>query len=147
MTLSAHNVLAKLAGHERSRAEEALGVLAARRQALLDQRATVLAYLRKLETQREQALVGGTQASMLSMMDAAMQEQHDKVDAIQTAMTAIHEQEQQLIQGWISASRKNMVHEKMQKISDKKEQRSRDRRDQQTMDDMCAARSREERTI
>jgi len=48
-----------------------------------------------------------------------------------------------LIQGWIAANQKNKIHEKMQSATDKKEKRIQDRRDQQGMDDRCAARNRQ----
>lgn len=144
MRLSPHEVLAKLAGHERNKAEEALAAMAGRRQELKARCEEVSVYLTQLEQQREQILKGGTQASMLLMMESAMEEQHERIEKIEAALQRIHEQEQQLIQGWIESNQKNKIHEKMQNTSDKKEQRLQDRKSQQQLDDIFASRKREE---
>ncbi len=147
MSMSPHEVLAKLAGHERERAEEALSAMAAKRLDLQSRREEVMAYLQQLQQQREQVLKGGTQASMLLMMDSAMDEQHERIEKIMKALQRVEEQEQLLIQGWIAANQKNKIHEKMQDASNRKEKRIQDRRDQQGMDDMCAARNRQEMKV
>lgn len=147
MSMSPHEVLARLAGHERDQAEEALSAMAARRLDLQSRGEEVKRYLQQLHQQREQVLKGGTQASMLMMMDAAMDEQRERIEKIMDALQRIEEQEQLLIQGWIAANQKNKIHEKMQSASDKKEKRIQDRRDQQGMDDMCAARNRQESEV
>jgi flagellar biosynthesis chaperone FliJ len=147
MSLSPHEVLAKLANQERSRAEEELGAMAAKRLDLQSRREEVIDYLAQLEQQRDQVLKGGTQASMLMMMDSAMDEQRERIEKIKAALERIHEQEQLLIQGWIAANRKNMVHEKMQSASEKKAQRIQDRRAQQRQDDVFASRNRQELEI
>jgi len=147
MSLSPHQVLAKLADHERSQAEEALSAMAAKRQDLQTRREEVVVYLEQLGQQREQVMKGGTQASMLMMMETAMEEQHERIEKIKGALERIHEQEKALIQGWIAANQKNKVHEKMQDKSDKIEQRLSDRKAQQQMDDMCASRSKQEPVI
>lgn len=144
MSMSPHEVLAKLAGHERDRAEETLSAMAAKRLDLHSRCEEVKVYLQQLYQQREQVLKGGTQASMLMMIDAAMDEQQERIEKIMDALERIEEQEQLLIQGWIAANQKNKIHEKMRSASDKKEKRIQDRRDQQGMDDMCAARNRQE---
>ena len=144
MSMSPHEVLAKLAGHERDRAEEALSAMAAKRLDLQSRGDEVKAYLQQLQQQREQVLKGGTQASMLMMMETAMDEQQERIENISAALQRIEEQEQLLIQGWVAANQKNKIHEKMQDASDRKEKRIQDRRDQQGMDDMCAARNRQE---
>lgn len=143
MRLSPHEVLAKLAGHERNKAEEALAAIAAKRQELRARSEEVAVYLAQLKQQREQILKGGTQASMLLMMESAMDEQHERIEKIESALLRIHEQEQQLIQKWIASNQKNRIHEKMQGISDKKEQRLQDRKAQQQLDDIFASRKRE----
>jgi len=144
MTLSPHEVLSKLAGHERSKAEEALAVMAAKRQELQSRLEEIGSYLKQLEQQRSQVMKGGTQASMLMMMESAMDEQHERIEKIEAALERVCEQEQQLIQRWVASDQKNKVHEKMQRKSDKEGQRLQDRRDQQGLDDMCAARNRQE---
>jgi len=143
MSMSPHEVLAKLAGHDRERAEEALSAMAAKRLDLQSRREEVKAYLQQLQQQREQVLKGGTQASMLMMMETAMDEQQERIEKIMAALQRIEEEEQLLIQGWIAANQKNKIHEKMQSATDKKEKRIQDRRDQQGMDDRCAARNRQ----
>ena len=143
MRLSPHEVLAKLAGHKRNKAEEALAAMAARRQELQARSEEVTGYLTQLEQQREQVLKGGTQASMLLMMESAMAEQHERIEKIESALVRIHEQEQQLIQEWIASNQKNKIHEKMQSASDRKEQRLQDRKAQQQLDDIYASRKRE----
>jgi flagellar biosynthesis chaperone FliJ len=115
--------------------------MAARRQELQARCEEVMVYMAQLEQQREQVLKGGTQASMLMMMEAAMNEQHERIVKIRSALEKVHEQEQSLLQGWIVANRKNRVHEKMQGEAAKKERRLQERRVQQQLDDMCAARS------
>ncbi|MES0372102.1 MAG: flagellar FliJ family protein [Mariprofundaceae bacterium] len=142
--MSPHEVLAKLAGHERTKAEEALAAMAARRQELQGRCEEVTVYLTQLKQQREQILKGGTQASMLLMMESAMEEQHERIEKIEAALLRIHEQEQLLIQGWIVSNQKNKIHEKMQDASDKKEQRLQDRKSQQQLDDIFASRKKEE---
>lgn len=143
MRLSPHEVLAKLAGHERNKAEEALAAMVAKRQELQARCEEIAVYLTQLEQQREQVLKGGTQASMLLMMESAMDEQHERIEKIKSALLRIHEQEQQLIQEWIASNQKNRVHEKMQSVSDKKERRLQDRKTQQQLDDIFASRTRE----
>jgi len=147
MSLTPHQLLAKLADHHRSRAEEELSAMAAKRQDLQTRREEVTYYLKQLNHQREQVMKGGTQASMLMMMEAAMDEQHERIEKIKAALERIHEQEKILIQGWIAANQKNKVHEKMQDKSDKIEQRISDRKTQQQMDDMSASRSKRESVI
>ena len=144
MTLSPHQVLAKLADHERTKAEEALAAMAAKRHELQTRQEELRVYLDQLGQQREQVMKGGTQASMLMMMEAAMDEQHDRIEKIKAALERIHEQETDLIQGWIAANQKNKIHEKMQNKADKVEQRLSDRKSQQQLDDMCASRNRQE---
>ncbi len=142
MSLSPHEILAKLANHERSKVEEALSAMAARRQELRARCEEVTVYLKQLRQQREQVLKGGTQASMLLMMEAAMAEQHERIEEINVSLQAIYEQEQHLIQAWVTANQKNKVHEKMQRKFDKKEQRLQDIKTQQQLDDMSGSRSR-----
>jgi len=140
MSLSPHEILAKLANHERSKVEEALSAMAARRQELRARCEEVTVYLKQLRQQREQVLKGGTQASMLLMMEAAMAEQHERIEEINISLQAIYEQEQHLIQDWVTANQKNKVHEKMQRKFDKKEQRLQDIKTQQQLDDMSGSR-------
>jgi len=144
MTLSPHQVLAKLAEHDRTRAEEALSAMAAKRNELRARCEEVTIYLKQLGQQREQVMKGGTQASMLLMMESAMDEQHERIEKINAALERIDEQEKALVQGWIAANQKNKIHAKMQDKNDKIEQRLSDRKSQQQMDDMCALRSKQE---
>jgi len=139
MSLSPHQILARLAENERAKAQEALAALARQRQKLQKRRGDVEVSMQQLIVQRDVTLETGTDASTLLMMEAAMREQQLHLLQIESDMSALYESEATLIRGWVVANQKYDSHDKMQQKLDKKVLRANETRNQKQMDDMFAA--------
>jgi flagellar biosynthesis chaperone FliJ len=139
MSLSPHQVLARLADNERTKAQEALASLGRQRQALQQRRGEVEVAMQQLVVQRDATLKVGTEASMLLMMEAAKREQQLYLLKIESEMNELYESEAALIRDWVAANQKHDSHDKMQQTLDKKVLKANDVRSQKQMDDIFAA--------
>jgi len=139
MSLSPHQVLARLADNERTKAQEALASLGRQRQVLQQRRGEVEVAMQQLIVQRDATLKAGTEASMLLMMEAAKREQQLYLLKIESEMNELYESEAALIRDWVAANQKHDSHDKMQKTLDKKALKANDVRSQKQMDDIFAA--------
>jgi len=139
MSLSPHQVLARLADNERTKAQEALAALGRQRQVLQQRRGEVEVAMQQLLVQRDATLKTGTEASMLLMMEVAKREQQLYLLQIESEMNELYESEAALIQDWVAANQKHDSHDKMQQTLDKKVLKAKDVRSQKQMDDIFAA--------
>ncbi len=139
MSLSPHQILARLAENERTKAQEALAALGRQRQELQKRRGEVEMSMQQLIVQRDTTLETGTEASTLLMMEAAMREQQSYLLQIESGMNELHESEAVLIRDWVAANQKHGSHNKMQQTLDKKISRANETRRQKQMDDIFAA--------
>jgi len=145
MGLSPHQVLSRLADHQRSEIQESLADMGRQRQRLQVECEEIKRYRQQLMYERDQALQASTTASVLMMMGAAMQEQHVHLQRLQENLAQLKVSEKNLMKSWVEANQKYEVHETMQAKEDRVELRVQERRFQQQMDDTFAARySREE---
>jgi len=140
MSLSPHQVLAKLSENECVKTQEEIATLARERQSLEQQHKNIEIHIQKLRQQREKILKNSTQASTLMMMNDAMQEDQTRLYYIDQNMTALDEQEAELLSQWVAAHQQQEVHDKMFQSEQKKKLKVQERRVQQGMDDMFAAR-------
>lgn len=139
MSLSPHQILARLAENERAKAQEALAALGRQRLCLQKRRAEVETSMQQLILQRDAALETGTEASTLLMMEAAMREQQSYLLQIESDVNELYESEAALIRDWVAANQKHDSHGKMQQTLDKKVSRANETRSQKQMDDIFAA--------
>jgi len=139
MSLSPHQILARLAENERTKAQEALAALGRQRQVLQQRRGDIEITMQQLIVQRDTTLEAGTEASTLLMMEAAKREQQLYLLQIESEMNALYESEAALIQNWVAANQKHDSHAKMQQKLDKKILRANETRQQKQMDDIFAA--------
>lgn len=139
MSLSPHQVLARLAENERTKAQEALAALGRQRQILQQRRGEVEVTMQQLIVQRDATLEAGTEASTLLMMEAAKREQQLYLLQIESEMNELYESEAALIRDWAAANQKHDSHDKMQQKLDKKVLRANETRQQKQMDDIFAA--------
>lgn len=139
MSLSPHQILARLAENERTKAQEALATLSRQRQALQKRRSEVETVIQQLIAQRDAMLEAGTEASTLLIMEAAMHEQQSYILQIESAMNELYESEAALIRDWVEANQKHDSHDKMQQTLDKKISRANETRSQKQTDDIFAA--------
>jgi len=139
MSLSPHQVLGRLAENARTKAQEALTSLARQRQVLQRKHRDVEVSMQQLIAQRNATLESGTEASMLLMMEAAMNEQQTCLLQIELQMNELSESEEALIADWTAANQKHDSHDKMQQKIDKKAARANETRYQKQMDDIFAA--------
>ncbi|MDQ6968590.1 MAG: hypothetical protein Q9M14_07910 [Mariprofundaceae bacterium] len=146
MSLSPHQILARLAENERTKAQEALAVLGRQRQFLQKRRGEVDISMQQLIAQRDTTLEAGTEASTLLMMETAMHEQQSYLLQIESEMNELHESEAALIRDWVAATQKHDSHDKMQQTLDKKVLRAHETRQQKQMDDVFAAKYVRERS-
>jgi len=140
MVLSPHQILSRLAEHQRDGIQESLADLGRQRQILEHQCDELIKYRKQLMAERDQALQGSTTASMLMMIGDAMQEQHVRLACIDKDLAALKVSEKELVQSLVKANQKCEVHDKMQSHEVKSAERVQERRVQQQMDDMFAAR-------
>jgi len=139
MSLSPHQVFARLADNQRTKAQEALAALSRQRQALEKRRSEVEAVMEQLIVQCDATLETGTEASMLLMMEAAKREQQLYLLQIESGMNELYESEAALVQDWVAANQKHDSHNKMQQTLDKKVLRANETRSQKQTDDIFAA--------
>lgn len=147
MSLSPHQILARLAENERTKAQEALTELGRQRLGLQKRRAEVEASMQQLIVQRDATLEAGTEAYTLLTMEAAMREQQSYLLQIEAGMNELCESEAALIRDWVTANQKHDSHGKMQQTLDKKASRANETRNQKKMDDIFAAKYAREGSI
>ncbi len=139
MSLSPHQILSRLADQERMKAQEELATLGKERQRLEALRQEAEASKGRLRQERERVLEQKTEASVLWMIEEAMQEQQDMVHLVDVNLQKIHEEESQLLKDWIAANRKHDTHDKIQKAAEKKQIRLNEQRIQRQLDDLFAS--------
>ncbi len=139
MSLSPHQILSRLADQERMKAQEELATLGKERQRLEALRQDAEASQARLRQERERVLEQKTEASVLWMIEEAMQEQQDMVHLVDVNLQKIHEEESQLLKDWIAANRKHDTHDKIQKAAEKKQMRLNEQRIQRQLDDLFAS--------
>lgn len=139
MSLSPHQILARLAENERTKAQEALAALGRQRLGLQKKRVEAEASMQQLIVQRDAALEAGTEGFALLMMEAAMREQQSYLLQVEASMNELYESEAALVRDWVAANQKHDSHGKMQQTLDKKVSRANETRSQKQTDDIFAA--------
>lgn len=140
MGLSPHQVLSKLAEKKRDDAQVSLAKFERQRGLIVQKCEELKGYRTQLMQERDALLHGTTKASMLMMLGTAMQEQHLRLQQLEQGLQTLHEQEKDIRAAWIAANQEQEVHQHMQKKLDGVVVRQQERRNQQQMDDVFAAR-------
>jgi len=140
MRLLPHQVLKKLAEHARNRAQYELAALNSQRQKLYTQRDELLAHIKHIQQQREQAIRISFQAGTLQMFEETIREQKQQIAMLEDNMEQLHGQEQELLKRWLEQDRRSKSLTRIDEKFARQAASALDRHQQRMDDDRAASR-------
>ncbi|MDX8392650.1 MAG: flagellar FliJ family protein [Mariprofundaceae bacterium] len=140
MKLLPHQVLKKLAEHERNRAQYELAALSKQRKQLATQRQQCVGDIKQIQIQRNQAISMTVQAATLLMYDELLGEQNRQITQLENKMQQLHAQEQTLLKRWLAHDRRGKTFAHIDEKFIAKAKLALDRHQQRMDDDRTASR-------